>query len=155
MLVGDCFHFTEIPKMKNPNIPGPLAGNATNKQIPKLIKKNQPVNCDSCGCAVPRKARQQRYCSPRCRKKSAGNASKKLGCSRGSRRRINPHKTASDVNAIQTQKPRLSVPFNIIGGGPQLPGAESPGRDLISKIVRWEVGPRVGRGTKPIRPKPR
>jgi hypothetical protein len=140
--------------MKNLNQPDLQVGNATKKQTAKLIKKNQPVVCESCGRTVPRNARQQRYCSPRCRKKSAPNASKKPGCSRGSRRRTDPHKTANDVKIIRTQKLRSSIPFNLMGGGPQLPGAKGPGRDLISKILECEVRPRVGRGTKPIQPKP-
>jgi hypothetical protein len=92
----------------------------------QVLRRDDPVACPICGRVVRRKARQQTFCSARCRKRAqyardvaegrfnepryprSGNGTK-------------PTKNASDINNLQCQKSRptkfANSPLNLLGGG--------------------------------------
>lgn len=98
------------------------------------LHRDTPVRCP-CGRIVSRKSRQQRFCSPRCRKRGAyataaasGNltvrALKKSPRYHPSDNETNPQKFASEISTLQGRKswsstgicgPRAVISMEIIG----------------------------------------
>jgi len=72
----------------------------------RAARRDAPVNCPSCGREVPRRARQQRFCSRRCRQK--GNYGEKVARGDFSTRTIarstNPPKRDNKFKALQLAK---------------------------------------------------
>jgi hypothetical protein len=79
-------------------------------------RRDEIVACPTCGRHVPRKARQQRYCSARCcelarqRSRKAINALKSGGRYPYSGAPANPPKKINGANALQALKSRSRVP---------------------------------------------
>jgi len=109
--------------------------------------RNSPVVCATCERSVPRKARQQIYCSTKCRErgKTAAGALKKQARYPDSGAPPDPPKSTSDFNSLQAPKQGSSLfsnaPLNLFGGSrwrwpntPQLDGK------LIRKILYAELG---------------
>lgn len=79
-------------------------------------RRDAPVHCPSCGHAVPRKTRNQRYCSDRCRgraKEKARNRTRKagLGGYTGA-----PTTSAKFINKNNDVRPAPSRPNSRISG---------------------------------------
>jgi hypothetical protein len=78
-----------------------------------IVRRDAPVTCAGCGREVARRARQQRFCSDRCkergrtrcRKKTAVHALKIVPPSGAP---TNPPKKASNFNGVQREKSRSS-----------------------------------------------
>jgi len=103
-----------------------LSAAANTKTERKALRRDDPVSCLSCGRVVRRKARQQIYCSIRCRKRAQYardvdegrfNEPRYLGSRSGTK----PTKNASDINNLQCQKSGptkfANSPLNVLGGG--------------------------------------
>jgi hypothetical protein len=112
--------------------------------------KFKAVNCEACGRRVARKARQQRYCSDRCRdfarrENKAHPAIKNPVLGEGTGQPTNPPKTSNKNNRLQGAKIGSSrfanAPLNILGGG-SWRWPDTPHIDHITwgKVVRAEVG---------------
>jgi hypothetical protein len=119
-------------------IPAPQG--ATNKFISS--HNDSPVICASCGRRVVRKGRTQRYCSARCRDRGRGR-SRKAFLGRPYRSARDPHKSASNINALQRAKTRPSpyanAPMNILGGSFRWPGTPRLDVRTLENIRRCEV----------------
>jgi hypothetical protein len=87
-------------------------------------RRDAPVNCASCGREVQRRARQQRYCSARCRKRGhyaqnvrRGVFSRAVGADTALG--TNPPKLALNFNALQRAKTlsshRILAPEHVLG----------------------------------------
>lgn len=66
-------------------------------------RRDTPVRCRPCGRLVPRKSRQQRFCSPRCRKRGAyakAAASGKL-TARALKKSLRYHPSGDETNPQQ------------------------------------------------------
>jgi endogenous inhibitor of DNA gyrase (YacG/DUF329 family) len=114
-----------------------------------LASSNRLLKCPICERIVDRQARQQVFCSTRCRKRAArertAGALKIAGRYPHSGRGTNPHKSASKNNNLQWPKPGSSLfgngPLNILGGGSwRWPGAGHLDGKTLAKIRHREVG---------------
>jgi hypothetical protein len=106
-------------------------------------RRDAPVACSNCRKLVRRKARQQMYCSARCRR----NAHHAKRVARGdfncasawdSAHRTNPPKNDNPINGLQGPKAG-STPLNLLGGY-RWPGAASVAPELRRAILTAEVG---------------
>ena len=92
----------------------------------QAMRRDAPVCCPACGRAAKRRARQQVFCSTRCRKRAnyakavaegKFNDPRYLGSGNGTK----PSKNASDFNNLQAKKSRPSrstnAPLDLLGGG--------------------------------------
>jgi hypothetical protein len=91
-----------------------------------IVRRDAPVVCASCGREVARRARQQRFCSDRCkergrtrcRKKRAVHALKIEPRHPPSDAPTNPPKKASKFNGVQRAKsrssPRILAPAQVV-----------------------------------------
>jgi hypothetical protein len=134
----------------------------------QAARRDAPVCCPICGRAVRRKARQQVYCSTRCRKRAnyaKAVAEGKFNGTRypGSGDGTKHLKNASDNNDLQKQKSGPSkfanAPLNLLGGSfRRWPG--TPRLDLAKRraIMEREIGGRIvvvlrdgqGRASSPL-----
>ena len=75
--------------------------------------RNSPVACSQCGRTVPRRARQQRFCSTRCRNQAKNrNRSRKAFLAPARHPTLggepNPPEKANKINALQGRESRPS-----------------------------------------------
>jgi hypothetical protein len=92
------------------------------------IRRTDPVCCPICGRTVPRKARQQRFCSTRCREQNKPprkNRNKKQAPLHPYLKATEPQKKANGFNIFRAPKsgssigpevPRWAVEAEIFGG---------------------------------------
>jgi endogenous inhibitor of DNA gyrase (YacG/DUF329 family) len=112
--------------------------------------KLKALNCEACGRRVARKARQQKFCSDRCRQfalreNKARTAIKNASRSPDSGPVTNPLFLSNENNELRAAKSGSSLfanaPLNILGGGswrwPDTPRIDD---STWRKIVRAEVG---------------
>jgi hypothetical protein len=76
------------------------------------LHRNAPVICFRCGRAVPRQARQQKFCSARCRE-AAKQRSRKAFLGQDTGAPPNPPKKVNGFNILRTQKNGSSIPQNL------------------------------------------
>jgi hypothetical protein len=77
--------------------------------VPALaLRRDAPVVCARCGRIVPRQARQQTYCSARCRK-SANQRSRKAFLGRDTGAPTNPPKKVNGFNTFGPSKSGSSI----------------------------------------------
>lgn len=109
--------------------------------------KTRTVTCAACRREVPRHARQQIYCSNRCRKraheKRRGRSRRTfLGGDTGAPDA--PPKKRNGYNDLQGPKTRptfaIKAPVTLLGVGWHWPGALVLDRDVVAKISRLEIG---------------
>jgi len=68
-------------------------------------RRDAPVTCASCGREVQRRARQQRFCSDRCRNREIGRKRvRKAFLGRDTRAPANPSKKDKEFKALQRVK---------------------------------------------------
>jgi hypothetical protein len=106
--------------------------------------KFEAVSCEACGRRVARKARQQRYCSDRCRdfarrENKAHTAIKNPVLGQDTGQPTNPLKTSSENNRLQQEKWQPSIPLNVLGGY-RWPDSIPIERKVLANIVRAEIG---------------
>ena len=106
---------------------------------PHNARRDAPVICAECGLKAARKAKQQRYCSDRCREKGKDRSRKALmGGDTGAP--PNPPKNISAINNLQGAKSGSSIPINVLGGPDfQAWTASHLDRATWSKICRAEI----------------
>jgi hypothetical protein len=104
----------------------------------RAMNKFEAVRCNACGRTVRRKARQQKYCSDRCREYGRGRSRKAfVGGDTGAP--TNPPKILSQINVLQGAKSGSSIPLNVLGGY-RWPNAIAIDRGLRCTIGRAESG---------------
>jgi len=70
-----------------------------------VSRRDAPVSCATCGRKVERRARQQRFCSDRCRNREIGRRRvRKASLGRDTRTPANPPKKSKNFNALQRAK---------------------------------------------------
>jgi endogenous inhibitor of DNA gyrase (YacG/DUF329 family) len=109
-----------------------------------MTARIETFRCGACGRSVARKARQQRFCSDRCRQYSlrenkARTAIKNPAGYQDSGPVTNPLFLSNKNNGLRGQKSGVSVPLNLLGGY-RWPGARSIDRGTLRKILRAEIG---------------
>jgi hypothetical protein len=129
-----------------------LSAAANTRVERRVVRRDDPVLCVICERVVRRKARQQIYCSTRCRKKAQYardvaegrfNEPRYLGSRSGTK----PIKNASDINNLQCQKSRptkfANSPLNLLGGGSwRWPGTLRLDPAKHRAILEAEIGAR-------------
>jgi hypothetical protein len=91
-------------------------GSAINSKTNLARSQTQAVVCATCGRRTIRKARQQRYCSTRCREQGKERSRKAfVGGDTGAP--PNPPKKENKNNVLQGGKSGSSFPINLLGGG--------------------------------------
>jgi hypothetical protein len=126
------------------------AANTRNKL--RVLRRDDPVTCPICNRVVRRKARQQTFCSARCRKRAqyARDVAKGRFYEPGYRDSGNgtkPIKNASDINNLQCQKSGptkfANSPLNLLGGGSwHWPGTSRLNPNKHRAIIDGEIGGR-------------
>ena len=106
----------EMPVLKSAVEHPPVTPQAASRSA---ARRDAPVRCPSCGREVRRKARQQVYCSTRCREREkAKKRCRKAGIGSGTGAPPNPHKFVNKNNALQgpirPQRLDISAPAAII-----------------------------------------
>lgn len=103
----------------------------------QAVRRDAPVICAACGRKAQRKARQQRYCSARCRDRGRvknGFVGQHTGQPK------DPPKNINGNNVLQGRKSGSSIPINLLGGGSwQWPEALQLDRITREKICRAEI----------------
>jgi hypothetical protein len=113
-------------------------------------RKDTPVTCAACGRRVTRKARQQRFCSDRCRDYEKGQRRvRKSFLSTDTRASPNPLFFPNKNNELQRPKSGSSIPLNVLGGY-HWPNAVPVDRDVLRKVVRAELGSSAGCLQSPV-----
>jgi hypothetical protein len=88
------------------------------------LHRDAPVICSQCGRSAPRKARQQKFCSARCREK-ARERSRKAFLGQATGAPTNPLKKANGFNVLPAWKsgssiaprvPREIIEIEVFGG---------------------------------------
>jgi endogenous inhibitor of DNA gyrase (YacG/DUF329 family) len=111
--------------------------------MPKaVLRRDAPVACASCGRKVERRARQQRFCSDRCRNREIGRGRvRKASLGRDTGAPANPPKKDRKLKALQRAK---TLSSHRIIGPPSVIEAEVWGREWASAVssggVRIEIG---------------
>jgi hypothetical protein len=115
---------------------------------PQPARRDAQVLCPACHRAVPRKSRQQAFCSRKCRqraywnKKAIGKISGYVTHSTG--RSTDLAKTANENNSLQGRKTRsskfASAPLDLLGGRWRWPGAERLDPTKRRAIIAAEIG---------------
>jgi hypothetical protein len=114
-----------------------------------VTNRFEAVRCQACGRSVKRQARQQRFCSDRCRKYAERNAPcqinartalKNLSGHQDSGRVRVPLFLSKKISGLQGRTSGSSIPLNVLGGSYRWPNAVSVDRGLLRKIVRAEIG---------------
>src|SRR5436190_22847891 len=107
---------------------------------PKVTNRFESLSCGACGRRVGRKARQQRYCSDRCRDYEKGQRRvRKSFLSTDTRASPNPPFLPTKNNELRGAKSGASIPLNVLGGH-RWSNAVSVDRDVLRKVVRAEIG---------------
>jgi len=106
----------------------------------KVANRFEAVTCQACGRRTPRKSRQQRYCSDRCRKFAARELEARTAVKSPSGYQDSgpvrePIIFPSKNKAVQKAKSGSSMPLNVLGGY-RWPNAVGVDRGLLPKIVR-------------------
>jgi hypothetical protein len=145
--------------MKNPGAQCNCAAGAEIKQVqdrssnpssrrndaPRLsARRDAPVICSACGRRVARKARQQRYCSDRCRdfarrENKARTAIKNPVAVVDTRQPTKSPKTSSENNKLQGAKSASTLPLNLLGGY-RWSNSITIDSELLRKIIIAEIG---------------
>ena len=103
-------------------------------------RKDAPVVCAACGRRVGRKARQQRYCSDRCRDYEKGQRRvRKSFLSTDTRASPNPPFLANKNKELRAAKSGSSIPLNLLGGY-RWPNAPKIDRHTWANVIRREIG---------------
>jgi hypothetical protein len=106
--------------------------------------KDAPVICAACGRRVSRKARQQRYCSDRCRDYQKGQRRvRKSFLSTDTRASPNPPFLAHKNNELRGTQSGSSIPLNVLGGY-RWSNAIPVDRDVLRKVIKAELGSSAG-----------
>jgi hypothetical protein len=98
-----------------------LEQEAQRTQAPRrpIPRPGELLSCPICERKFKRHARQQRYCSARCRDRGR-NRSRKAFLGADTRAPAHPDKSASEINAVGRRKVRSNLfanaPLNILGG---------------------------------------
>jgi hypothetical protein len=122
----------------------------TDPSLSIIDADDAPVCCPTCGRAVKRRARQQVFCSTRCRKRAnyakavaegKFNDPRYLGSGSGTK----PQKNASDINSLQAQKSgpnnSANAPLNLLGGGSwRWPGTPPLNPAKPKAVLEAEIG---------------
>jgi hypothetical protein len=111
-------------------------------------RRDAPVLCPACHRAVPRKSRQQAFCSRKCRqraywnRKAIGKISSYVTHSTG--RSTNPQKSANENNHLQGRKSGSSkfanAPLDLLGGSWRWPGTARLNPTKRRAIIAAEIG---------------
>src|SRR4029077_4224570 len=112
-------------------------------------RRDTPVCCPTCRREVLRAAREQIYCSIRCRKRA--NYAKAVAGGKFSRGRYpysgvgtNPHKNSNENNSLQGQELSSSkfdkAPLDLLGGRWRWPGAARLDPIKRRAIIAAEIG---------------
>ena len=82
------------------------AANVIQRPLPlKAKRRDASVQCLSCGRTVARNARQQNYCSTKCRKRNWGKKRcRKAGLTTDTREATNSPKLVSKINSVRVTK---------------------------------------------------
>jgi hypothetical protein len=117
--------------------------------IRTVTKRFETFRCQACGRNVRRQARQQKFCSDRCRvyahrenaasQINARTALKNPAGYQGSGPVTNPLFLSNENNGLPGRKSGSSIPLNVLGGY-RWPNAGRVDRGLLHKIVRAEIG---------------
>jgi hypothetical protein len=117
---------------------------AADRNSYRAARRDAPVNCPSCGREVQRRARQQRFCSRRCRQKA--NYGEKVARGDFSTRTIarptNPPKKDNKFKALQWAK---SLSSHRIFGPADVLAVEMFDRTWKSGISSGGVAVEIGR----------
>jgi hypothetical protein len=117
---------------------------AADRNSYRAARRDAPVNCPSCGREVQRRARQQRFCSRRCRQKA--NYGEKVARGDFSTRTIarptNPSKKDNKFKALQWAK---SLSSHRIFGPADVLAVEMFDRTWKSGISSGGVAVEIGR----------
>src|SRR5262245_20247331 len=106
-------------------------------------RRDAPVTCASCGREVQRRARQQRFCSDRCRNREIGRKRvRKAFLGRDARAPANPPKKDKEFKVLQRAKQQSSK--GIFGPADVL-AVEVFGRTWKSTIGSGGVPVEIGR----------
>jgi hypothetical protein len=133
-------HGNAVEGRKNTN--GKRIPFSRDRQSPQASRRDAPVICP-CGKKVKRTARQQKFCSQRCRQRSAYE--KKMAEGHYTALPTNPLKKASNINDLRGQKTPPTdfsrAPLDLLGGG-QWRWPDTPRLDpqIRRKIFRAEIG---------------
>jgi hypothetical protein len=124
--------------------------NQVNSQPPKLAqapRKNQSLRCPICEGTFRRRARQQRYCSPKCMRKAnyVRRAGSGLLLGQDTALVRNPPKSSHDFNELKRAKTRSSS--SIIGPQKVIQAEIIAGREWQEVISANGVTSYVGRIT--------
>jgi endogenous inhibitor of DNA gyrase (YacG/DUF329 family) len=104
-----------------------------------VTNRFEAVRCQACGRSVARKARQQRFCSDRCRDWNKGQQRVRKSFLGADTREAPNHLFLSNKNnRLQGQKSGSSIPLNLLDGH-HWPNAVGVERDLVRKIIGAEV----------------
>ena len=99
-----------------------------------VTNRFESLSCGACGRRVTRKARQQLYCSDRCRQYALRENKARTAIKNA------PGSFLSNKNnELHGAKSGSSIPLNVLGG-PRWPGAIPVDRDVLRKVVRTELG---------------
>jgi len=105
-----------------------------------VTNRFEVVTCQACSRRVARKSRQQKFCSDRCRDYAKGqNRVRKSFLGDDTRKALNPHKSASKNNGLQTAKSGSSIPLNVLGGY-RWPNAPQLDARTLANVIRREIG---------------
>ena len=110
----------------------------------QFYRRHELLNCQACGRRVSRKARQQKFCSDRCRdyarrENKARTAIKNPVGYQDTGQPTNPHFLSNKNNELRGAKSGSSIPLNVLGGH-RWPNAIPVDRDVLRKVVRAELG---------------
>jgi hypothetical protein len=76
-----------------------------------VVRRDAPVRCP-CGCTMARGARQQRFCSTKCRKRNWGKKRcRKVGLAPDTGGATNPYKKCKEINGVRALKSGPTPPI--------------------------------------------
>jgi hypothetical protein len=112
------------------------------------VRRDSRVSCPICRRSVRRKARQQTFCSRKCRQRAYWNrkATDKISAfvTRSTGRSTHSHKNSKENNDLQGQKSGASkfanAPLDLLGGGWRWPGAARLDPAKRRAIIAAEIG---------------
>ena len=110
----------------------------------QITNRFEAVNCQACGRKVKRKARQQKFCSDRCRdfarrENKARTAIKNPVLDSDTGQPTNPLFLSNKNNSLQGAKSGSSIPLNVLGGY-RWPNAPQLDASTLANVVRREIG---------------
>ena len=111
-------------------------------------QRDAPVWCPTCRRSVPRKSRQQVFCSRKCRQRAFWNkkATEKISAfvTLGTGRSTDPLKSANENNGLQGRKSGSSkfdkAPLDLLGGRWRWPGTARLDPVKCRAIIAAEIG---------------